>query len=74
MSSLALFSSRWRALITYPLCVVDEFELDAQPLDTVSALRFSPVNPAHLLAASWDSVSILLRIIFMKIVLRARRM
>ncbi|QRW05258.1 mitotic checkpoint protein BUB3,1 [Ceratobasidium sp. AG-Ba] len=32
----------------------NEFELDTQPLDTISALRFSPSTPQHLLAASWD--------------------
>ncbi|KAA1475065.1 WD40 repeat-like protein [Dentipellis sp. KUC8613] len=33
----------------------DQIELTSPPLDSVSSLRFSPSNPNHLLASSWDT-------------------
>ncbi|RDX42913.1 WD40 repeat-like protein [Polyporus arcularius HHB13444] len=33
----------------------DQIELASPPFDSVSSVRFSPTNPSHLLASSWDA-------------------
>ncbi|KAI0045634.1 WD40 repeat-like protein [Auriscalpium vulgare] len=33
----------------------DQFELKSPPFDSISALRFSPTQPNHLLVSSWDT-------------------
>lgn len=35
----------------------DQTELSSPPFDSISSVRFSPFNSAHLLASSWDAVS-----------------
>ena len=35
----------------------EQTELSSPPFDTVSSIRFSPLDSAHLLVSSWDAVS-----------------
>ncbi|KAJ8463545.1 hypothetical protein ONZ51_g10188 [Trametes cubensis] len=37
--------------------MADQIELASPPFDSVSSVRFSPTNPTHLLASSWDTVA-----------------
>ena len=41
---------------TNVLVPADQIELASPPFDSVSSVRFSPTNPSHLLASSWDTV------------------
>jgi hypothetical protein len=36
---------------------LEQIELSSPPFDGISAVRFSPTSPSHLLVASWDTVS-----------------
>ena len=46
---------------TDPSHEAEQTELSSPPFDSISSVRFSPFNSAHLLTSSWDTVSSLCR-------------